>query len=111
MSAKSSFLSTLNKGYSLAAVLLFITAISFSNLGPFSLLNELKIEKLEKLAECEKDVDIEEKEKSQESEEDSFLYAFSKNIFESDDGLRHDQFTLKQTSYHLKIPTPPPDLV
>ncbi len=91
----------------MACILVFI--IAFSNVSGFS--TEMDIEKIEKLTEGENDKDIEEKEKNLEGEEDSYLSSNFDRYISSIDRLQNAQCMVQLSKYHLKIPTPPPDLV
>jgi len=110
MNSNHQIFSSDNIGVRLAMVLLLVVLIAFSNLSYFSAMS-MDMDKIEKLAEGESDIDIEEKEKNQEVEEDSFLNSY-RDQFGLFKNLLHDQQYAGQiTVYHLKIPTPPPDLI
>ena len=93
----------------IALVLIFV--IGFSNIGSFSILSEIELDKIEKLAEGETDIDFEEKEKSFESEEAPYNSSNFDRYNANLDLLHNDQYMMQLSTYHLKIPTPPPDNV
>ena len=72
---------------------------------------EMEMEKIEKLSEIEIDNDLENQEKKPEIGEDSFVRNFTQNSIFNKAGLIFDQKNTLHTIYHLKIPTPPPDLL
>ena len=93
----------------LFSAMFLVVLIAYSSVCSFSILMELEAEKIEKLAEGEGDIDLEEKEKNSEVEEDPILYHKSSDFASSQDQFHNDQYTLQLSWYHLKIPTPPPD--
>ena len=93
----------------IAFILVFI--IAFSNLGSFSILTEIELDKIEKLAEGETDIDFEEKEKNFEGEDAPYTYSNLDRFNVNLDKLHNDQYVMQLSAYHLKIPTPPPDFI
>lgn len=88
-------------------MLVFI--IAFSSMSSYTILLEMEIDKIEKLVEGEIDLDMEEKEKNSEIEEDSFVNTHFDRKNLSQGRLHASQYLGQLTIYHLKIPTPPPD--
>ena len=95
----------------LVSVFILVFILSISNMGAASLLLEVEMDKIEKLAEGECDIDGEEKEKTSEAEEDSFftndLNGFNTHLLL---GNCHPS-ALFLSIGHLRITTPPPDLL
>jgi len=90
----------------LAFILVFI--VSFSS---FSIIAEMDIDKIEKLAEGENDIDVEEKEKNLEGEEDPFINSSFDKYNSKLNRTANNQNKIQISKYHSKMPTPPPDLV
>ena len=93
----------------LALLLVFI--ISFSSISGFSILIEMDIDKIEKLAEGETDIDVQEKEKNLEGEEDPFINSNFDKYNSNLNCTAENQIRIQFSMYQSKIPTPPPDLV
>jgi len=94
----------------LISAILLVFLIAFSTMSSFSMLVEIEAEKIEKLAEGENDIDLEEKEKNLEIEEDTYLNSYIDRYFENNEKLQASQYLGQLPIYHLKIPTPPPDV-
>jgi len=90
---------------------LLVFIVAFTSIGSFSFLANMDIDKIEKLAEGENEIDIEEKEKNLEVEEDSFLNSYYDKFNSSENGLQKGQNHDQRSLPFLKISTPPPDYI
>ncbi len=111
MNTKQSLFFQKESGLKLVLSLLLVFTIALTNISSFSFLANMEIDKIEKLAEGENDIELEEKEKNLEVEEDSFLSSnFDRfNLLQNGwlDGQNRDQLPF----HFLKTPTPPPDFI
>lgn len=94
----------------LIAALLLVFVVCVSNVLDLKTEIQLEIEKIE-LADSEFETDIEEKEKTKESEKDLIVssdiyYSTLDSAFHS-----HLDFINRPTNYYTNIPTPPPDFL
>ena len=111
MDINHSYESQKDTRFRLVIALILVFIIAFSNISSFSILSEIELDKIEKLAEGETDIDIEEKEKSFEGEKAPFLTSNFNKYNTNLDQLHNDQYMMQLSEYHLKIPTPPPDYI